>query len=51
MEGQELERKELERQDLEKRDSEEDSRQAVLQAQQPAERAPQQEAQASAWQE
>lgn len=36
MEGQELERKELERQDLEKRDSEEDSRQAAVEAQQPA---------------
>lgn len=50
MEGQELERKELERQDLEKRDSEEDSRQAAVEAQQPAERATQQESQASAWQ-
>lgn len=49
MEGQELERKKLERQDLEKRDSEEDSRQAAVEAQQ-LQQAPQQEAQASAWQ-
>lgn len=42
LERQKLERKELERWDLEKRDSEEDSRQAAVEAQQPAERAPHQ---------
>ena len=48
-EAKELEHKELERQELEKRDSEEETCQAAVEAQQPADQRPQQKTQASTW--